>query len=56
MLFFGDLEHIRKLLSLWLFRQALSDRVMLDLEAMFDWQQSPSFVISYAAFAFKKQQ
>lgn len=56
MLSFGDLEHIGKLLSLWLFRQALNDKVMLDLGAMFDWQQNPSFVTSCAAFAFKKKQ
>lgn len=43
---------ISKLLSLWLFRQALSDEVVLDLETMFDQQQNPIFCYFSCCFCF----
>lgn len=52
MLSFGDLEHIRKLLSPWPFRWALTDKEMLDLETMFDWQQNPIFCYFLCCFCF----
>lgn len=55
MLSCADLEHTRKLLSQWLFREALSDKEMLELETVFDWQQNPIFCYFLYCFCFKKK-